>query len=54
MNDKQFQEYLKTRQTYCPMCGQPISAHTDAMFEVCSKVNGIFNQANKDKDAEPA
>ena len=46
MSDKQFQEFLKTRQTDCPVCRQPMSAHTDEMFEACSKDNGIFKQAN--------
>jgi|TARA_A200000159_G_scaffold122033_1_gene116442 hypothetical protein len=51
MNDVDFMEYVRTRETDCPVCKEPLKDHNEAKLQACGFMIGVFNKANGKENA---
>ena len=44
--DKRFMEFVRSRETDCPVCYKRLADHTDEEISACFQMHNIFKQAN--------
>lgn len=53
MSDKDFMDFVRSRDTDCPVCYKRLADHSDEEISACFQMHGIFKQANGEEQ-EPA
>jgi len=50
-NKKDFLDFVRTRETDCPVCYLPLKTHSEEELEACGFILHTFNSANGKEDA---